>query len=373
MKVAVKVRLKPTIEQEKKMWQSVGTSRWVYNWALHRQEKNYQNGGKFITDGDLRKELTLLKKTEEYKWLSYVSNNVAKQAVKDLCGAYQNFFQKKADRPRFKSRKRSKPSFYHDTDKLKVGLLTVALEKIGQVKTVEQLPMGCKYMNPRITHDGKYWYLSVCVKKELEKPILIGESVGVDLGIKSLAVMSNGMMTKNINKSKSVKKVKRKLRRLQRQVSRKYQMNKEGSRFVKTCNIIKLEKQIRTLHRRLNGIRKNHIHQSINDLVKTNPSRIVVEDLNVSGMMKNKHLSKAVQEQKFYDYQRILEYKCEWLGIEFVKADRFYPSSKRCSCCGNIKKDLKLSDRIYKCSNCGLEIDRDFNASVNLSKYELVA
>ena len=118
---------------------------------------------------------------------------------------------------------------------------------------------------------------------------------------------------------------------------------------------------------------KNYIYQSINDLVKTNPSRIVVENLNVSGMMKNKHLSKAVQEQKFYDYQRILEYKCEWLGIEFVKADRFYPSSKKCSCCGNIKKDLKLSDRMYKCSNCELEMDRDFNASVNLSRYELVA
>ena len=158
------------------------------------------------------------------------------------------------------------------------------------------------------------------------------------------------------------------MHRLQRKVSRKYEMNKEGSRFVKTSNLIKIEKQIQRLHRRVTNIRDNHIHQATNAIVKTKPSKVVMEDLNVSGMMKNRHLSKAVANQKLYEFIRQMKYKCEKYGIEFIQVDRFYPSSKTCSSCGTSKKDLKLSDRTYKCE-CGLEMDRDVNASLNLAAY----
>ena len=374
-----KVRLCPTNEQEQKLWQSVGTARFIYNWTLARQDDNYtlkgtsKNGGKFISDNDLRKELTILKKTEEYKWLNEVSNNVAKQAVKDACNAYKRFFKGQSEKPKFKSRRKSKPSFYNDNIKLKVKNNIVLIEKVGWVNTSEQLPIDVKYNNPRISYDGKYWYISVGI--EVENPVveLTGESVGIDVGIKDLAVCSNAMTFKNINKTKLVKNLEKRLRRLQRKISKKYEMNKEGRKFVKTSNIIKLEKQIRLIHRRLSNIRNNHLHQATTKIVKTKPSRVVVEDLNVKGMMKNKHLSKAIGEQSFNKFLTILKYKCKWRDIEFVKADRFFPSSKMCSCCGTIKKDLKLKDRIYKCPNqeCNLVIDRDKNASINLANYKL--
>ena len=366
-----KVRLCPTNEQEQKLWQSVGTARFIYNWTLVRQDYNYKNGGKFISDNDLRKELTILKKTEEYKWLNEVSNNVAKQAVKDACNAYKRFFKGQSEKPKFKSRRKSKPSFYNDNIKLKVKNNIVLIEKVGWVNTSEQLPIDVKYNNPRISYDGKYWYISVGI--EVENPVveLTGESVGIDVGIKDLAVCSNGMTFKNINKTKLVKNLEKRLRRLQRKISKKYEMNKEGRKFVKTSNIIKLEKQIRLIHRRLSNIRNNHLHQATNKIVKTKPSRVVMETLNIKGMMKNKHLSKAIAEQCLYDFKVKLKYKCEFNGIEFVEADKWYPSSKTCSKCGFIKKDLKLKDRVYRFPHCGAVIDRDLNASLNLSMYKL--
>ena len=181
------------------------------------------------------------------------------------------------------------------------------------------------------------------------------------------------MVYKNINKSGKVKKEEKKLRRLQRKVSRKYEMNKEGNKYVKTKNIIKLEKEIKLKHRRLSNIRKNHLHQSTTAIVKTKPSRVVMETLNIKGMMKNKHLARAISKMGFYEFKRQIKYKCELRGIEFVEASMWYPSSKTCSKCGNIKKRLSLSDRIYKCDNlgCNYEIDRDYNASINLSRYVL--
>lgn len=375
MILAKKIRLYPTEEQEQKLWQSVGTARFIYNWTINRQEENYKTGGKFIKDGDLRKEITQLKKSE-FSWLNEVSNNVAKQAVKDCCNAYKNFFKGLADKPRFKSRKKSKPSFYNDTSKLKAKEQSVLIEKVGWIKTKEQVPLNVKYTNPRISFDNKYWYLSVGV--EIEEPTieLTDQSIGVDLGLKDLAICSNGMTFKNINKTKEVKRLKKVLKRKQRKVSRKYEMNKikKGGevrcQYKKTNNITKLENEIRLLHRRLSNIRSNHIHQTTNKIVKTKPSRVVMETLNIKGIMKNKHLSKAISEQCLYDFKTKMKYKCEFYGIEFVEADKWYPSSKMCSNCGAIKKDLKLSDRIYKCS-CGLYIDRDYNASINLSKYKL--
>ena len=190
MILAKKIRLYPTAEQEQKLWQSVGTARFIYNWTLNKQEENYKNGGKFISDNDLRKEITELKKNE-LSWLNEVSNNVTKQAVKDCCNAYKNFLKGLADKPKFKSRKKSKPSFYNDTAKLKAKHKLVLIEKIGWIKTKEQVPIGVKYTNPRISFDNKYWYLSVGM--EVEQPIvqLSGESLGIDVGIKDLAVCSN--------------------------------------------------------------------------------------------------------------------------------------------------------------------------------------
>ena len=368
-----KVRLFPTKEQEQKLWQSVGTARFIYNLTLAKQEENYKNGGKFISDNDLRKELTILKKTEELKWLNDVSNNVAKQAVKDGCEAYKKFFKGLADRPRFKSRRKSKPSFYNDTSKLRVKESSVLIEKVGWMNVKKNsIPMNVKYTNPRISFDGKYWFIAVGIEKENPIVKLTDESIGIDVGVKDLAICSNGMTFKNINKTKVVKQLEKRLRRLQRRVSRKYLKNKEGSKFVKTSNIIKIEKQIKLLHRTLANIRSNHSHQATNKIVKTKPSRVVMETLNIKGMMKNSHLSKAIAKQCLYEFKRQIQYKCEFNGIEFVEADIWYPSSKTCSECGHIKPKLPLSVRTYICEECGCVIDRDYNASINLSRYELV-
>ncbi len=372
-----RVRLYPTELQEQKLWQSANTARFIYNWVISKQEENYKNGGTFISDNDLRKEITQLKKNE-LSWLNEVSNNVAKQAVKDCCSAYKRFFKGLSAKPKFKSKKRSRPAFYNDNSKLKTKEKLVLIEKVGWIKIKEQIPINVKYINPRISFDNKYWYLSVGIEKEKFDIQLTDKSIGIDLGIKNLAICSNGMIFKNINKTKRVKKLKKNLKRKQRKLSRKYEINKiiqEGGeihcQYKKTNNIIKLEQQIKLLHRKLSNIRSNHIHQATNKIVKAKPSRIVMETLNIKGMMKNRHLSKAIAEQCLYDFKIKMKYKCEFYGIEFVEADKWFPSSKMCSCCGVIKKDLKLSDRIYKCS-CGFEIDRDYNASINLSKYKLV-
>ena len=374
MILAKKVRLYPTKEQEQKLWQSVGTARFIYNYTLTKQEENYRNGGKFISDGIIRKELTQLKKSELI-WLNEVSNNVAKQAVKDACNAYKRFFKGLAKKPKFKSKKKSKPSFYNDTSKLKVKEKKVLIEKVGWIKTNEQIPRDVKYNNPRITYDNKYWYLSVGVEVNKKQEELTDISLGIDLGLKDLAVCSDGKVFKNINKTKEVKNLEKRLKQKQRQISRKYELNKivkGGScQFIKTKNIEKLENTTKLIHRKLTNIRNNYLHQVTTSIVKTKPYRIVIEDLNVSGMMKNKHLSDSVRKQCFNKFRQYLTYKSEINGIELVVADRFYPSSKTCSQCGFIKRDLKLKDRIYRCPHCGAVIDRDYNASLNLSMYKL--
>ncbi|WP_415841268.1 RNA-guided endonuclease InsQ/TnpB family protein, partial [Paenibacillus alkaliterrae] len=272
-----------------------------------------------------------------YAWLYEVSNNVAKQAVKDACEAFKKMFKGHAEKPKFKSRKCCKPAFYQDTEKLKEKDGQALLEKIGWVATSEPLPVGVKYSNPRVSFDGKYWYISVGIEQEQEALLLTGEIIGIDVGVKELAVCSNGSVFKNINKSAAVKKTEKRLRRLQRKASRKYEMNKEGSRFVKTRNLVKVEKSIRLLHRRLTNIRTNHIHQATSVIAKTKPSAVVMEDLNVSGMMKNRHLSKAIAGQKLYEFVRQMKYKCEKIGANFLQADKWFPSSKLCSCCGQVK------------------------------------
>ena len=368
MILSEKIRLKPTKEQTKMLYKSAGTARFIYNWTLNKQEENFKLGNKFISDNDLRKEITILKKTELI-WLKEVSNNIAKQAVKDACNAYKRFFKKISKKPKFKSKKKAKLSFYNDCGKLKFKQDLVLIEKVGWIKCSEPL-LNQKFTNPRVSFDGKYWYLSVGVEQDLKQEELTKEVIGIDLGIKDTAILSNGKKYKNINKKVNIKKTKKRLKRLQKQVSRKYENNKEGRRYHKTANIVKLERKIRLLHRKLANIRLNYNHQITTEIVKTKPSQIVIEDLNIKGMMKNRHLSKAIAEQSLYQFTQLLTYKCELYGIKLVKADRWFPSSKTCSECGCVKHDLKLSDRVYKCAECGSEIDRDINAAINLSNYK---
>ena len=372
-----KIRLLPTKEQEELMLKSVGCSRFAYNWALNRCNERYKNNIKYSMS-DIRKEFTQLKKEEEFKWLNEVSNTTMVESIRNLDKALKIFFKTKKGYPKFKSKKKSKVSFYVRYDNLYFIDKFCNIEKIGKVKykTNYKIPQGrntVKFTNPYCSFNGKYWYLGFGMEVNENQINNHNKlSIGIDLGEKDLAICSNGMKFNNINKTKKVKKLNKKLKRLQRKCSNKYELNKHGNKFNKTNNIVKLEKKIKLLHRKLSNIRLNHIYQSINTITKENPRRIVMEDLNVKGMMKNKHLSKAISEQCLYKLIEIMKYKCEWNGIKFIQVDRFYPSSKTCSQCGNIKHDLKLKDRVYKCDKCGLEIDRDFNASINLMNYELV-
>ena len=371
----------PNNKQITKLFQYAGTARFAYNWALAREQENHENGGKFISDNDLRKEFTTLKHTDEYAWLNNVSNNVTKQAIKDACESYKRFFKGLSKFPKYKSKKKSKPSFFQDQIKIKFTDTHVKVEgfaiskkankqKLNHIRLAEhnRIPMDCKYYNPRITFDGINWWISVGIDTDECKNKLNKSGIGIDLGIKDLAICSDGNSYKNINKSQIVKKLERRKRRLQRSISRSYEKNKKKGKYCKTNNVIKKERLLLKVNHRLSNIRNDYLHQTTTEIVNRKPRFICIEDLNVSGMMKNKHLSKAVQCQGFYEFHRQLEYKCKDKGIQLIVADRFYPSSKLCSCCGNIKKDLKLSDRIYKC-DCGNVIDRDFQAALNLKAY----
>ena len=378
---AIKVMLIPNHVQNTKMFQYAGAARFAYNWALAREKENYEKGGRFIPDTELRREFTRLRNSDEYAWLRNVSNNVTKQAVKDACTAYKNFFKGLQGYPRFKSRKRSIPKFYQDNIKIRFTDTHVKFEgfssskkknkqKLNWVRLAERgrIPTDARYMNPRVSFDGINWWISVCVESTDCRMQLSESGIGIDLGIKELAVSSDGSRYRNINKTQTVKKLEKRRGRLQRSISRKYEKNKEGGSYCKTKNIIKSEKLLLKVNHRLTNIRKNYLHQTTSEIVNRKPRFICIEDLNVRGMMKNRHLSKAVQDQGFFEFRKQLEYKCNARGIRLITADRFYPSSKLCSCCGAIKKDLKLSDRVYKCV-CGNVIDRDLQAALNLRVY----
>ena len=378
---SIKVRLRPNNKQLTRLFQYAGCARFAYNWAIAREQENYSQGNKFLSDCELRREFTQLKKLLEYRWLNEVSNDVTKQSIKEACNSYIKFFKKQSKYPKFKSKKRSKQSFFQDGFKIKFTDTHVKVEgfpmskrrnkqRLNWIKLCEKgrIPTNCKYMNPRFTYDGLYWYVSVSVEVDDELTLPTNESIGIDLGLKDLAICSDGNTYQNINKTQRVKKLEKQKRRLQRSVSRKYNMNKKGESYKKTSNIIKRQKELLKVIKRLTNIRRNHLHQTTSEIIKRKPSFICIEDLNVSGMMKNRHLSKAVQQQSFYEFRRQIEYKSAWNNIPVIIADRFFPSSKLCSCCGMIKKDLKLSDRIYRCE-CGNVIDRDFQASLNLKAY----
>ncbi|WP_303817228.1 transposase [Selenomonas ruminantium] len=420
---SVRIRLLPNNKQRTKLFQFAGASRFAYNWALDKQMDNFREGRKLQSDYDLRKEFTVLRNSGEKPWLLDISNNVTKQAIKDLCIAYKNFFRKqkqagyvkyspkkrshfaRIDRkptvydmnghPKFRSKKNGDFRFYQDNVKIQFTNTHVKLESIaGSKKKNRQrlnwirlaekgrIPVGMKYTQLRITFDGENWWLGIgfvvkyklkpmrglkFVRKQPKRPYT--EGMGIDLGIKDLAIISDSTVVKNINKSHTIRKLKKKRRRLQRQVSRKYQINKKGDSYCKTSNLIKSEKRLLRINHRLANIRANHVHQATRAIIDRKPRFICLEDLNVQGMMKNKHLSEKVQEQNFYEFRRQIEYKAHWARIPVIIADRWYPSSKTCVECGYVKKDLKLSDRTYICPHCGNVIDRDFQASLNLKRY----
>ena len=379
---SIKVMLIPNNKQKTKLFQCFGISRFAYNWALGKQQENYKNGGKFISDNDLRKEFTQLKKTKEYEWLNQYSNNIPKQAIKDACDSYKRFFKGYSKFPKFKSKKKSRPSFYVDNVKIKFTDTHVKLEKISNstkknraklnwIRLAEKgrIPTDCKYLNPRVTFDGINFWISVGIEIEESIEVPTNNGIGIDLGIKDLAICSDRNTYKNINKTKEIKRLKKKKRKLQRKASRKYLINKKGESYYKTSNIIKLENQLLKLNHRLTNIRHNYLHEITSEIISRKPMFITLEDLNVKGMMKNKHLARAIQEQSFYEFKRIISYKANWNNIKIIEVPRFYPSSKTCSECGAIKKDLKLSDREWVCTECGVIHDRDYNASVNLMKY----
>ena len=378
---SLKVMLIPNSIQNTKMFQYAGAARFAYNWALSREQENHEKGGKFIPDTELRKEFTRLRNSDEYAWLQNISNNVTKQAIKDACNAYKNFFKGLQQYPRYKTKKRSMPKFYQDNIKLKFTDTHVKLEgfsssrkankqKLNWIRLAEhgRIPADARYMNPRISFDGSNWWISVGIECPDSREELSEHGIGIDLGVKDLAVCSDNHTYKNINKSQTIKKLEKRKRRLQRSVSRKYEQNKKKGKYCKTNNVIKKEKLLLKVNHRLTNIRKNYLHQTTSEIVDRKPRFICIEDLNVSGMMKNRHLAKAVQSQGFHEFHRQLEYKCKNAGIQLIVADRFYPSSKLCSCCGSVKKDLKLSDRVYRCS-CGNVMDRDLQAAINLKAY----
>lgn len=411
---AIKVMLLPNNWQRTRLFQYAGIARFAYNWALDKEMKSLKNGKGLISDGELRKEFTLLKKQKEFFWLNTVSNDVPKQAIKDLVKAYLRYFKLKKQpnyvpytkkqiahakrvgkslteydkqgHPKFKKKKDvQKYSFFNDTHKLVVIENAVRITSLytngnrkrctkkSFVKLAEKnrIPINCKYNNPRITYDGIHWWISVVV--EIEKTNLSinttkTQGIGIDMGVKDLAIDSNGIKYANINKTQTVRKLEKKKRRLQRQISRKYGMNKKGECYQKTKNIEKSEKKLLKIEHRLNGIKNNYRQQTTTTIINSNPEFICIENLNISGMIKNRHLSKAVQNQGLYDMRKLIEYKANDSNIPVIIADRWFPSSKTCNCCGKIKKILKLSDRTYKC-DCGYIEDRDINAAKNLRDY----
>ena len=381
MITSIKVRLRPNKKQLTKLFQYAGCARFAYNWVITRERENYEQGNKFLSNNDLRKEFTQLKKRENYKWLNHVSNNVPKQAIKDACNAYKRFFKGQSNYPKFKTKKHSIPAFYQDNVAIQFTDTHVKVEgfamstkrnkqQLNWIKLCEKgrVPPNAKYTNPRFTYDGLYWYVSVGIELLSSTDIPTNEGIGIDVGIKDLAVCSDDYTYKNINKTHKVRKIEKRQRRLQRSVSRRYEKNKKGECYCKTRNLIKRQKELLKVTKRLMNVRRNHLHQTTSDIIKRKPSFICIEDLNVRGMTKNRYLSKVVQQQGFYELRRQLQYKSERNNIQFIIADRFFPSSKLCSCCGNIKTDLKLADRIYRCT-CGNTIDRDLQASLNLKAY----
>ncbi|EOU2033653.1 transposase [Clostridium perfringens] len=387
LKRAYKVEINPTDEQKSKIHQTIGVSRFIYNFYIARNKEIYHRKGKFISGMDFSKWLNreYIPNNQDKKWIKEVSSKATKQAIMNGDKAFRDFFKGAKGFPRFKKKKNQDVKAYfpknNKTDwtierhRVKIPTLGwIRLKEFGYIQTNSIVKSGT------VSQKADRYYVSILVEERDIKTsnsnigIKIAntnnEGLGIDLGIKEFAVCSDGIKFKNINKTSTVKKVEKKLKREQRKLSRKYESlkirnKKEKGGNATSQNIQKQVVKVQKLHQRLRNIRTDYINKIVSSIIKQKPSYITIEDLNVKGMMKNKHLSKAIASQKFFEFKTKLTVKCKENHIELRIVDRFYPSSKTCSSCGKVKKDLKLSDRIYKC-DCGFTIDRDLNASINL-------
>lgn len=377
---AYKTEINPTAEQKQKIHQTIGVCRFVYNFYIAHNKDVYEKQKRFVSGMDFSKWLNneFIPNNPDKSWIKDVGSKAVKQSIMNGEKAFKSFFDGKSKFPRFKKKnkqdvkayfpKNNKTDWTVERHRIKMPTLGfVALKEKGYI------PTNAKVKSGTFSYKAGRYYVSVLVEEDIK--ILnnnINDGVGIDLGIKNLAVVSNTEKPfKNINKTKKVKELEKKLKREQRKLSRKYESlkvrNKRKGGNATRQNIQKQIVKVQKLHNTLTNIRDNYINQVVNEIVKTKPSYITIEDLNVSGMMKNKHLARVIAQQKFYQFKIKLQYKCKLNGIELRIVDRYYPSSKMCNECGSIDKTLNLSDRIYICKECGCVIDRDKNASINLA------
>ncbi|HDR7624328.1 transposase [Bacillus mycoides] len=374
MILAKKVRLIPTPEQEKVLRNHAGAARFAYNYCKRMSDRYYKLFGKSVSQLVLQKRFTKIKKRKRYKWLKDINAQVPKQASKDFDKARKNSFEKYKNgyHTSYKSKKDLIQGFYANYERLIIGKKVVDIQSIGEVKTSQQLPRNKKPSNPRVTFDGRHWWISVGFEESFEAQELTDESIGVDVGLKELFVASNGTKERNINKDAKVKKLLKRKKSAQRDMSRRFTKGVK----IQSAGYEKAKIEHLRLSRKITNIRNNHIHQATAKLVKTKPMRIVVEDLNISNLLKNKKLSKAFSFQKLNFFFQCLSYKCEKYGIAYVKADKWFASSKICSSCG-VKYDhsvqpegqWSLKVREWNCVQCNSHHDRDLNASINLSRW----
>lgn len=394
MEMGVKVRLQPNKEQIALFKQFCGTSRFAWNESKSFYDKLWEEKKEYASVQQMIEHLQELKRTEEYVWLNSIPEAITKQAIKDLYKAYQKFYQerkknhkkskhnKRSDyeycKPKYKKKGLSDDSFFQRTDNIHktddTYIKITGIKKPVKCTRLRGVELPKKIHNPRVTFDGKYWYLSYSYQIEPDSIVdFERERIGVDLGIKDFAIFSNGEHYKNINKSPEIKRLRKRLKHIQRQISRKYEVNstvvKNKKVYHKTNNIKKLEQTERLIYRRISSIQKTYMYEVVNALVRTKPRQIILEDLNVEGMLQNPKLARAIQEERLSEFRRIVAYKCKRSGIDLVLADKWFPSSKLCSCCGYKYKDMTLKIRHWNCPNCGEEHDRDLNAAINLENY----
>lgn len=370
-----KTEVNPTDIQKTKINQTIGTCRFVYNFYLSHNKELYENGESFMSGKAFSVWLNneYIPNHPDKLWIKDVYAKAVKKSIEDGCTAFTKFFKHQSGFPNFKKKGKSDVKMYFvkndaktiikcERHRIKIPTLGwIRIKEKGYIPTTKD---GYVIKSGTLSAKAGRYYVSVLVEvPDIKKTNKSCQGIGIDLGIKELAVVSSGKVYKNINKTAKIRKLEKQLKRQQKCLSRKYDNLKKGETAQK--NIQKQKLKVQKLHHRISNIRSDYINKSIAEIVKTKPSYITIEDLNVSGMMKNKHLSKAVSSQKFYEFKTKLKYKCDEYGIELRVVDKFYPSSKKCNCCGSIKKDLKLSDRVYKCS-CGYIKDRDLNAALNL-------
>lgn len=368
-----KTEINPTQEQKQKINRTIGTCRFIYNFYLAHNKEIYEKESRFVAGYDFSKWLNneFIPNNPEYLWIKDVSSKAVKHSIMDGDKAFKRFFKKQSGFPKFKKKGKSNVKAYfpknNKTDwTIERHRLKIPTLGFVQLKEKGYIPTNAKVMSGTVSIQAGRYYVSVLVDEELEQNVeLLPHGIGIDLGIKDFAIISNGDVYKNINKSQKIRKLNKRLKHEQRCLSRKYE-NKKRRATDSAKNIEKQILKVQKLHQRLQNARQDYVNQIVSELVKTKPAYITIENLNVQGMMKNRHLSKAIAQQNFYYFKTKLDLKCKINNIELRIVDRWYPSSKTCSSCGCIKSDLKLSDRVYICPDCGFEIDRDLNAAINL-------